>query len=348
MSILDSIRSDVADRMNDILNSPQRQRNIDNAINADKRNLGVINGDLPISGSIDSYGSEYLLFNLPSTQNIGIVAQWSSDISRVFPMASISLFKDNDNDGKWDTNEPLFLSDETVTGKSGSPNQFGVLYQSQPVTLSPGNYAIFIANKNSPAQSPGKYQLTIDVQNSSSQPQTQTPTVQSFNTTDAQNSSSQSQSLSQSLNTTKMYRFQNESQPGTYLFASEGEAASIRRNFSNFKEEGLAFQVSVDKNDPLMQGFYRFRNTAPGREGTYLFVGEQEANAIRQNYNNFIDEGLAFYAHSGGTGSGTVDFARFQSKSVPGTYLFTSPGETAAVLNNPNFTYEGIAFAAFG
>lgn len=155
-------------------------------------------------------------------------------------------------------------------------------------------------------------------------------------------------SVTQPLNTTKMYRFQNESQPGTYLFAGEGEAASIRRNFTNFKEEGLAFQVSVDSNDPLLQGFYRFRNTAPGREGTYLFVGEQEANSIRQNYNNFVDEGLAFYAYGGGTGGGTVDFARFQSNSVPGTYIFTGPGETAAVMNNPNFTYEGTAFAAFG
>jgi hypothetical protein len=145
-----------------------------------------------------------------------------------------------------------------------------------------------------------------------------------------------------------MYRFQNQNKPGTYLFAGEQETASIRQNYPNFQEEGLAFQVAVEKNDPLLQPFYRFQNTAPGRGGTYLFVGEQEAANLRQNYKNFVEEGLAFYAYGPGQGVGTTTFSRFQNKSLPGTYLFTGPAETDAVRSNPNFIYEGPAFAAWG
>ena len=155
-------------------------------------------------------------------------------------------------------------------------------------------------------------------------------------------------SLSDKLKT-PIIRFQNKDKPGTYLFAGEQEAASIRQNNKNFKEEGLAFQVAVEKTDPLMQGFYRFQNTTKGREGTYLFAGEQEAASIRQNYKNFVEEGLAFYTYSAGIGGGMTDFARFQNKDLPGTYLFTGPDETSSVISNyNNFTFEGSAFAAAG
>ena len=147
--------------------------------------------------------------------------------------------------------------------------------------------------------------------------------------------------------TTPIIRFQNTDKPGTYLFAGEQEAASIRQNYKGFKEEGLAFQVAVNKDDPLMQPFYRFQNTTKGREGTYLFADEKEAISIRQNYKNFKEEGLAFYTYSAGVGGGTTDFARFQNNNAPGTYLFTGPSETSSVLKNfPGFTLEGSAFAA--
>ncbi|UAJ72940.1 VCBS repeat-containing protein [Synechocystis sp. PCC 7339] len=143
-------------------------------------------------------------------------------------------------------------------------------------------------------------------------------------------------------------RFQNTNQPGTYLFVNQAEAAAIRNNPSlrQFVEEGVAFQVSQQKTDPLQQGFFRFQNTS--LPGTYLFANEGEAAAIRSNPNlsNFVEEGLAFYAYGPGTGNGTADFTRFQSLGVPGTYLFTAPGETASVIGNPNFVQEGIAFSA--
>jgi len=149
------------------------------------------------------------------------------------------------------------------------------------------------------------------------------------------------------LTSSPMYRFKNMDQPGTYLFAGGEEAKNIRVNFKNFKEEGLAFSVATEKNDPLLQDFYRFRNTASGREGTYLFAGAEEAASIRANFKDFVEEGLAFYAYPGGMG--TADFSRFQNSAIRGTYLFAGPTETASILANfPNFIYEGIAFGASG
>ncbi|MDJ0651008.1 MAG: hypothetical protein QNJ60_20130 [Xenococcaceae cyanobacterium MO_188.B19] len=43
----------------------------------------------------------------------------------------------------------------------------------------------------------------------------------------------------------KFIRFQNRDRPGTYLFAGQQEAESIRANFPNFDEEGAAFEVVV-------------------------------------------------------------------------------------------------------
>ncbi|MGA1623150.1 MAG: hypothetical protein ACO36E_10540, partial [Synechocystis sp.] len=150
--------------------------------------------------------------------------------------------------------------------------------------------------------------------------------------------------------TGELIRFRNTDRPGTYLFAGIEESASIRENYTNFVEEGPAFQVATTKTDPLLQPFYRFQNTAPGREGTYLFAGSEEAASIRQNYKNFIEEGIAFYAYSAGVGGGTTEFSRFQNNAMPGTYLFAGPEESAAIVNNPNlgFTYEGVAFSAGG
>ncbi len=43
----------------------------------------------------------------------------------------------------------------------------------------------------------------------------------------------------------KFIRFQNRDRPGTYLFAGQQEAESIRANFPNFDEEGAAFEVLI-------------------------------------------------------------------------------------------------------
>ena len=41
-------------------------------------------------------------------------------------------------------------------------------------------------------------------------------------------------------------RFQNTDLPGTYLFVGPAEAESIEANFSNFANEGIAFEVDTE------------------------------------------------------------------------------------------------------
>lgn len=139
-----------------------------------------------------------------------------------------------------------------------------------------------------------------------------------------------------------LFRFQNSSVPGTYLFAGAGEAENIRNNFSPpFVEEGEAFKVSLEQNDDLVR-FNRFQNTSV--PGTYLFATEGESVSIRQNFPNFVEEGIAFYAYDSNANIGE-DVFRFQNSQRPGTYIFVLAEEAQNIRDNfPNFVEEGIAF----
>lgn len=142
---------------------------------------------------------------------------------------------------------------------------------------------------------------------------------------------------------TPIYRFQNTSVPGTYLFVGEAEAQSIRQNFRNFREEGVAFKVATQPGDSLI-AFNRFQNTAV--PGTYLYAGESESENIRKNFRNFREEGIAFYAYDPSNGQGNP-FNRFQNLNLPGTYLFAGAEESAGIRQNfPSFADEGVAFGA--
>lgn len=136
-------------------------------------------------------------------------------------------------------------------------------------------------------------------------------------------------------------RFQNSNRPGTYLFADETESQSIRQNFPNFTEEGLAFNVASAPGDDLIR-INRFQNsTVPG---TYLFADETESQSIRQNFTNFIEEGIAFYVYGADANKG-VDYYRFQNTQQLGTYIFVGEEEKNNIMANfPQFTLEGVAF----
>ena len=91
-----------------------------------------------------------------------------------------------------------------------------------------------------------------------------------------------------------LFRFQSNQLPGTYLFVGETERNSINAdpNFSSsFTEEGIAFYVyGVGANQGT--AFSRFQNS--NVPGTYLYATGTEADSIRANFPNFIDEGFAF------------------------------------------------------
>lgn len=141
---------------------------------------------------------------------------------------------------------------------------------------------------------------------------------------------------------TQIYRFQNTSIPGTYIYVGEQERANIQQNLSGFQEEGLAFKVATQQADGLIP-IYRFQNK--NILGTYLYVGESERESINRDYSNsFSEEGLAFYVFGANEGEGTTLY-RFQNSTQPGTYLFVGEAERSNILENfPSFIEEGIAF----
>ena len=139
------------------------------------------------------------------------------------------------------------------------------------------------------------------------------------------------------------YRFQNTNQAGTYLFAGEIEAESIRNNFiPPFVEEGLAFNVSFESTDDLVR-FNRFQsNFLPG---TYIFASEGESESIRANFSDaFTEEGIAFYAYGADDNQGQ-DVIRFRNQNN-NTYLFVLGDEAQNIEQNfsDTFTREGVAF----
>ena len=96
-------------------------------------------------------------------------------------------------------------------------------------------------------------------------------------------------------------------------------------------------------NDVLI----RFQNS---KEGAYLFVGEDEASAIRDNFSPpFIEEGQAFKI-SFEEKDGLVRFNRFRNNFISGTYIFASEQESIGIRANflDTFTEEGRAFYAYG
>ncbi len=149
-------------------------------------------------------------------------------------------------------------------------------------------------------------------------------------------------SITNPLNTL-IYRFQNTSIPGTYLFVGAEERQSVLQNFPNFVEEGEAFKVGIEPADGLI-ALNRFQNSAI--PGTYLFATPGESESIRANFPTFIEEGIAFYVGAPGSNIGQ-DFFRFQNSQLPGTYLFAGVGESQTIRANfPSFVEEGLAFGA--
>jgi predicted outer membrane repeat protein len=91
----------------------------------------------------------------------------------------------------------------------------------------------------------------------------------------------------------------------------------------------------------------RFQNTAV--PGTYLFAGEEESENIRENFDNFEEEGLAFQV-AVEPEDDLIPLYRFQSTTTPGTYLFAGEEERQSINENfsESFNEEGLAFYVYG
>ena len=144
---------------------------------------------------------------------------------------------------------------------------------------------------------------------------------------------------------TDIFRFRRTTDAtSSYLYVAQEEAESIRTNFSDiYTEEGLAFQVAVEPDDPLI-AIYRFQSiNNPGR---YLYVGEEERASINTNFaESFIEEGLAFYVYGVGAGDAT-EFTRFRHLNAPETYIYATGAEAESIRTDfaNTFEEEGAAF----
>ncbi len=91
-----------------------------------------------------------------------------------------------------------------------------------------------------------------------------------------------------------LFRFQSKQLPGTYLFVGEDERNSINANpnlSNSFTEEGIGFYV-YGAGSQKGATFSRFQNL--NVPGTYLYAAGAEADNIRNNFPNFLEEGTAF------------------------------------------------------
>ncbi|PHV63665.1 choice-of-anchor Q domain-containing protein [Cyanobacterium aponinum] len=97
----------------------------------------------------------------------------------------------------------------------------------------------------------------------------------------------------------------------------------------------------------LTNPIIRFQNTQV--QGTYLFVGEAEAQNVRTNHPIFREEGEAFRV-AFNPEDDLITIYRFQNQNQPGTYLYVGEQERQSVLQNYSNTFveEGIAFYVYG
>ena len=161
--------------------------------------------------------------------------------------------------------------------------------------------------------------------------------------------------------TLELFRFRNTTfNTGTYVFVGAEERDNILNdpNLSQtFELEGdgnPAFIASTGEGENLIP-FYRLRSLDV--EGTYLFAGEAEYDAIfdddSDQRDKWVKEGLdgtedipEFYLYDGSSGSGTP-FNRFQNRQN-GTFLYAGEEETNAIEEDSNlsstFINQGVAF----
>ncbi|MGK7893355.1 MAG: pre-peptidase C-terminal domain-containing protein [Xenococcus sp. (in: cyanobacteria)] len=107
---------------------------------------------------------------------------------------------------------------------------------------------------------------------------------------------------------------------------------------------GYRLELTV-KDSPFTTPITRFQNS--GRPGTYLFAAPEESQGVRDNFPNFIEEGIAFKVATE-PGDSLIRLNRFQNRDVPGTYLYAGEAESQGIRANfPNFIEEGIAFYVY-
>jgi serine protease len=142
---------------------------------------------------------------------------------------------------------------------------------------------------------------------------------------------------------TPVFRLNNKSLPGAYLFTAYGSERDAAFAYYNFGVEGVAFHVLAAPATG-MSPVVRFRDKDTG---AYLFsIYETEMASLRTTYAyKFVEEGTSWYA-SKTPKSGWSPLYRFRNK-LNGTYTFTAYESERTAMNttySATFVEEGIAY----
>ena len=131
-------------------------------------------------------------------------------------------------------------------------------------------------------------------------------------------------------------------------FNDEIESINARATeLENLEEPELEPTPESEPDEDLLDtDIIRFQNNDV--PGTYLYVAQSEAQNIRDNFDNFTEEGKAFQV-AVETGDDLMPMYRFQSEDNPGTYLFVGESERENIKENfsDSFTEEGLAFYTY-
>lgn len=140
-----------------------------------------------------------------------------------------------------------------------------------------------------------------------------------------------------------VYRLNNKSLPGAYLFTAYDSERDAAFAFYNFGIEGVAFHVQLAPAAG-MSPVVRFRDKDTG---AYLFsIYETEMASLRTTYAyKFAEEGTSWYASKTPL-AGWSPLYRFRNK-LNGTYTFTAYESERTAMNttySATFVEEGIAY----
>jgi serine protease len=142
---------------------------------------------------------------------------------------------------------------------------------------------------------------------------------------------------------TPVFRLNNKSLPGAYLFTAYGSERDAAFAYYNFGVEGVAFHV-LAAPAAGMSPVVRFRDKDTG---AYLFsIYETEMASLRTTYAyKFVEEGTSWYASKTPI-AGWSPLYRFRNKQN-GTYTFTAYESERTAMNttySATFVEEGIAY----
>jgi subtilisin-like proprotein convertase family protein len=128
--------------------------------------------------------------------------------------------------------------------------------------------------------------------------------------------------------------------------SSTGAWNSWQINLYGTNKDDLTSEPESEPEDLLETDIFRFQNK--DIPGTYLYVGDREAENIRDNFDKFTEEGLAFQV-AVEPNDDLMPMYRFQSIANPGTYLLVGEPERESVNNDfaDSFIEEGLAFYVY-